>query len=114
MRAPVNPARSMTATYRSLLTVSALLLAACSSGNADDPANGRGRGGPNGPATVGYVVIQQGSAPLEQQLPGRVAAYQISDVRPQVSGVVQRRLFREGSIVHRGQTLYQIDPSAYD
>jgi membrane fusion protein (multidrug efflux system) len=96
----------------------ALLLAAC--GNAQDAqgAGGQGgRGGPagfNGPQTVGYVVVQQGSAPLEQQLPGRVAAYQISDVRPQVNGVILRRLFREGSIVRQGQTLYQIDPSIYN
>jgi membrane fusion protein (multidrug efflux system) len=59
------------------------------------------------------VVVQPGSAPIEQELPGRVAAFQVSDVRPQVSGVIQRRLFREGSIVRQGQTLYQIDPSLY-
>jgi membrane fusion protein (multidrug efflux system) len=59
------------------------------------------------------VVVQQGSAPLQQVLPARVAAFQVSDVRPQVSGVIQRRLFREGSIVRQGQTLYQIDPSIY-
>jgi membrane fusion protein (multidrug efflux system) len=91
-----------------------LLLAACGS-SADDPAGGRGgRSGAKGPTTVGYVVVQQGSAPLEQQLPGRVAAYQVSEVRPQVSGVIQRRLFREGSVVRQGQTLYQIDPSIYN
>jgi membrane fusion protein (multidrug efflux system) len=90
------------------------MLAACGS-KADDPSGGRGgRGGPKGPATVGYVVVQQGSAPLEQQLPGRVAAYQVSEVRPQVSGVILRRLFREGSVVRQGQTLYQIDPSVYN
>jgi membrane fusion protein (multidrug efflux system) len=92
-----------------------LLLAACSGGQ--DPAGHGGRGGrgmQNGPVTVGYVVIQQGSAPLEQQLPGRVSAYQISEVRPQVNGVVLRRLFREGSFVRQGQTLYQIDPSVYN
>jgi membrane fusion protein (multidrug efflux system) len=90
----------------------ALLLAACGSGKeADAPG---GSGGRQGPATVGYVVIQQGSAPLEQELPGRIAAYQISDVRPQVSGVVLRRMFREGSVVRQGQTLYQIDPSIYN
>jgi membrane fusion protein (multidrug efflux system) len=92
----------------------ALLLAACS-GSADEGAGGRGgRGGLQGPATVGYVVVQQGSAPLEQELPGRVAAYQVSQLRPQVSGVIQRRLFREGSMVRQGQTLYQIDPSIYN
>ncbi|NUR11233.1 MAG: biotin/lipoyl-binding protein, partial [Bradyrhizobium sp.] len=71
------------------------------------------RGGARGTATVGFVVVQQGSAPLTQDLPGRVTAYQISDVRPQVNGVILRRLFREGSLVHQGQTLYQIDPSVY-
>jgi membrane fusion protein (multidrug efflux system) len=63
--------------------------------------------------TVGYVIVQQGSAPLVQNLPARVNAYQVSDVRPQVNGVIQRRLFQEGSIVRQGQTLYQIDPSIY-
>ncbi|HEX3424292.1 MAG TPA: efflux RND transporter periplasmic adaptor subunit [Sphingomicrobium sp.] len=94
----------------------ALLLAACGSsdgGNSAHGGHGRGRG-PNGPPTVGYVVIQQGSAPLEQQLPARVAAYQIADVRPQVNGVILKRMFQEGSFVTQGQTLYQIDPSVYD
>jgi membrane fusion protein (multidrug efflux system) len=58
-------------------------------------------------------VVQQGSAPLQQELPGRVAAFQVSEVRPQVSGVILRRLFQEGSVVRQGQTLYQIDPSIY-
>jgi membrane fusion protein (multidrug efflux system) len=93
-----------------------LLLAACGSGSGRDPhgGHGRGRGGQNGPPSVGYVVIQQGSAPLEQQLPARVAAYQIADVRPQVNGVILKRMFQEGSLVTQGQTLYQIDPSVYN
>src|SRR5207302_5948483 len=94
-----------------------LLLTACGGDGSDSQAGGRGgrggRGGPGGPATVGYVVVQQGSAPLQQELPGRVAAFQVSEVRPQVSGVILRRLFREGSMVQQGQTLYQIDPSIY-
>jgi len=85
-----------------------LLSAACGSGSADDNKAGQG-----GHIQVGYVVIQPSSAPVEQSLPGRVAAFQISEVRPQVSGVITRRLFAEGSIVHQGQTLYQIDPSLY-
>jgi membrane fusion protein (multidrug efflux system) len=90
-----------------------LLLASC--GGSDPQAGGGrgGRGGPQGPAQVGYVVVQQGSAPIQQELTGRVAAYQVSEVRPQVSGVILRRLFREGSVVRQGQTLYQIDPSVY-
>ena len=91
---------------------SASLLFACS--GAKDSAGGPGaRGGRGGTPTVGYVVVQQGSAPIQQELPGRVAAFQVSEVRPQVSGVILHRLFREGSVVHQGQTLYQIDPSIY-
>jgi membrane fusion protein (multidrug efflux system) len=94
------------------LAGAALLLAACgSSGDSSGGGRGAGRGGPT---QVGYVIVQQGSAPIEQELPGRVAAFQVSEVRPQVSGVVQRRLFTEGSFVRQGQTLYQIDPSVYD
>src|SRR5262245_28332038 len=88
------------------IIVGAALLAACGSGGAQGGSKGGSRGGPGGPQTVGFVVVQQGSAPIEQELPGRVAAYQVSEVRPQVSGVVLRRLFREGSVVSQGQTLY--------
>jgi len=89
------------------------LLASCGTGSSKDSPGRGGRGGPGGTPTVGYVVVQQGNAPIEQELPGRVAAYQVSEVRPQVSGVIQRRLFQEGSVVRQGQTLYQIDPSIY-
>src|ERR1700741_1573859 len=92
------------------LIAAAAVLVSCGS---SDPKAGTGRGAGGGPTTVGYVVVQQGSAPIEQELPGRVAAYQVSEVRPQVSGVILRRLFQEGSIVRQGQTLYQIDPSIY-
>ena len=114
VRQLVNLHRSINAIKGLLLAASAaLLLAACGSADPQSQARGSGRGGPQGPTQVGYVVIQQGSAPIEQQLPGRVSAYQVSEVRPQVSGVILRRLFREGSIVRQGQTLYQIDPSVY-
>ena len=65
------------------LVASVLLLAGCS-GASDPQGNGGrgGRGGPGGPTPVGFVVVQQGSAPIQQELPGRVAAYQVSDVRP--------------------------------
>jgi len=97
---------------RAVFLAAALLLASCSGGDQADSKGGRG--GPKGPVQVGYVVVQQGSAPIQQELPGRVAAYQVSEVRPQVSGVILRRLFREGSVVGQGQTLYQIDPSIYN
>jgi membrane fusion protein (multidrug efflux system) len=88
-----------------------LLLGACGQGSG---AKGSGAGGgPQGPVPVGYVVVRPTSVPIEQDLPARVAAYQISEVRPQVSGVIHRRLFTEGSVVRQGQTLYQVDPSLY-
>lgn len=110
-RAPLER-RSWTLTTVAL--AAALLLAACGSGDADKAGGPGGRGGPKGPATVGFVVVQPGSAAIEQQLPARIAAYQVSEVRPQVSGVILRRLFREGSLVSQGQTLYQVDPSVYN
>src|SRR3954470_1398256 len=91
----------------------ALALTGCGGSSASEGGTG-GRAGPKGPITVGYVVVQQGSAPIEQDLPGRVSAFQVSEVRPQASGVILRRMFQEGSIVHQGQTLYQIDPSVYN
>jgi membrane fusion protein (multidrug efflux system) len=94
---------------RSPVLIALSMLASCSSGNPKG-----GAGGPNdGPVQVGYVVIQASSVPIEASLPGRVAAFQISEVRPQVSGVILRRLFSEGTVVRQGQTLYQIDPSIY-
>jgi membrane fusion protein (multidrug efflux system) len=100
------------------LLAAMLLLTACGSGSGDPSSAGRGgrggRGGLGGTPTVGYVVVQQGTAPIVQDLPGRVSAFQTSDVRPQVNGIIQRRLFQEGSVVHQGQTLYQIDPSIYN
>jgi membrane fusion protein, multidrug efflux system len=90
-----------------------LLLVACGSGNSEEAQGKGGRGGSAGPATVGYVVVQPTSVPVTTELAGRTVAFQSSEVRPQVSGVIQRRYFTEGSIVKQGQPLYQIDPSLY-
>lgn len=87
----------------------AVALAACSKG----PGGAQEKGRNTGPAQVGYVVVQPTSVPVETELAGRTVAYQSSEVRPQVTGVIQRRFFTEGSIVRQGQPLYQIDPSLY-
>jgi membrane fusion protein (multidrug efflux system) len=81
------------------------LLAACS-GGAD-----AGRHRP--PPQVGFYVAQATTVPLSVTLGGRTVAYETSEVRPQVSGLIQRRLFAEGAFVRAGQPLYQIDPSLY-
>ncbi len=60
------------------------------------------------------VIVATADAPLELALPGRVAASQVADIRPQVGGIVLRRLFTEGARVNAGQPLYQIDPAAFE
>ncbi|WP_076072981.1 efflux RND transporter periplasmic adaptor subunit [Sphingomonas montana] len=62
---------------------------------------------------VGFVVVRTETVPLVAELAGRTSAYETSEVRPQVSGVIKARLFTEGTIVRQGQTLYQIDPRLY-
>jgi membrane fusion protein (multidrug efflux system) len=99
--------------WRALLALAAVLtLGACgSAAQPDGKAGGRGAGGP---AQVGFVVVQPGPVPVRTTLSGRVSAFRSAEVRPQVSGVVRRRMFAEGSLVRQGQPLYQIDPSLYE
>ncbi len=77
---------------------------------------GCGKGGEHKtppPPVVGVITIQPSAVALDDELPGRTAPYLVSDVRPQISGIVLRRLFTEGSLVRAGQSLYEIDPSLY-
>jgi membrane fusion protein (multidrug efflux system) len=62
---------------------------------------------------AGFVVIRTQTAPLVTELPGRTSPFAISEVRPQVSGIIQSRQFTEGSSVTKGQSLYHIDPAPY-
>ncbi len=61
------------------------------------------------PTEVGVIVVQPQSVEQSVELSGRTTAFEISEVRPQTSGVVQKRLFTEGSYVREGQALYEID-----
>jgi len=65
------------------------------------------------PPEVGVVVIQPQRVALTTELPGRTSAYLIAEVRPQVGGIIQKRLFTEGADVKTGEVLYQIDPATY-
>ncbi len=85
------------------LTAATLLLAAC----------GGHQSGERPPPTVGVVTIEPQPVTLTTELPGRTSPYEIADVRPQVGGIIQARLFVEGSIVHAGQVLYQIEPAPF-
>jgi membrane fusion protein, multidrug efflux system len=63
--------------------------------------------------TVGVVTIEPQAVALTTVLPGRTSPYEVADVRPQVGGIIEARLFTEGSIVHAGQVLYQIQPAPF-
>ena len=62
---------------------------------------------------VAVVVIQPQRVELSTELPGRTSPYRIAEIRPQVSGIVQKRLFQEGADVKAGQLLYQIDSAPF-
>jgi membrane fusion protein (multidrug efflux system) len=65
------------------------------------------------PQAVGYITIAQQPVALTVELPGRTSPFAVSEIRPQISGIVLKRLFVEGSTVKAGQVLYQIDPAPY-
>jgi membrane fusion protein (multidrug efflux system) len=87
--------------------LSLLWLGGCESGHGQQPE------GPAPFPEVATVSIEPRQIELTTELPGRTSAYLVSEIRPQVNGIVQRRLFREGSDVKAGQLLYQIDPAPF-
>ena len=88
------------------LSAATLALGACAN---KDEQGGRDRGAPQ----VGYVVAAVGAVPVTTELGARTVAFETSEIRPQVSGLIRRRLFTEGGLVRAGQPLYQIDASLY-
>ena len=92
----------------SLVVSLALTVVGCSKQDTGPP------GGNKRAPEAGYVVLKREAVPLRLELPGRTAAFETSEVRPQVSGIIQQRLFTEGAIVHAGDILYKIDPRLYE
>jgi len=93
-----------------LIFVSAL--AACGPGGSA-PAGAGGPGGGMPPTPVGVVTVQPGGVALVSELPGRLEAFRTAQVRARATGIVQKRLFTEGALVHAGQPLFAIDASPY-
>ena len=62
---------------------------------------------------VATVTVQQQRVLLTDELPGRASPYRVAEIRPQVSGIIQRRLFEEGADVKADDVLYQIDPAPF-
>jgi membrane fusion protein (multidrug efflux system) len=88
-----------------LILTAVAALAAC--GGDPDAAQGAG------PVPVTVVTLQSERVTLTRELPGRSTAYLVAEVRPQVDGIVLKRLFAEGGLVKQGQPLYQIDDATY-
>lgn len=88
-----------------LAVAAAAMLIAC----GDKP--GAQAGGAPAAAAVGVYEVQAQAVSLVAELPGRTVASRVAEVRPQTSGIVQKRLFEEGAEVKKGQPLYQIDPA---
>lgn len=87
-----------------ILISASVALTACSRSAAPPPA---------APPQVATVTVARQSLALTTELPGRTAPYRIAEIRPQVNGLIQKRLFTEGSEVQEGQALYQIDPAPF-
>ncbi|MED5621805.1 efflux RND transporter periplasmic adaptor subunit [Ideonella sp. BN130291] len=87
-------------------------LAACGGGDNKAPA-GAPPGAAPPPPEVGVVTVTAGTLPMATELPGRIEASRAAQVRARVTGIVQKRLFTEGSDVKAGQALFQIDPAPY-
>lgn len=88
----------------------AMLIAAALAGCSKPEAEPKGP--PKSEPQVGVVTLQPQNQQLDASLPGRTRAFMIAEVRPQVSGIIEQRLFTEGAMVKRGQQLYQIDAAS--
>lgn len=84
-----------------------LVLLACEEGGKNAP-------GSSGPREVAVIKLEPRREVYTTALAGRIASFQVAEVRPQVGGILQQRLFTEGADVKAGQALYQIDPATYE
>lgn len=100
------------AASRLIATIVAAALAAFASGCSKQGAQQKG-GGSMPMLEVGVYTLKSEPVTLSKRLPGRTVPYRVAEVRARVSGIVQKRLFEEGSLVKEGQQLYQIDNAPY-
>jgi len=94
-----------------VLAAVALVVYVKTTGAAESP-KGPGASAPP-PPEVAVMVVKTEAVSLSTELPGRTSGYLVSEVKPQVNGLIQKRLFTEGSDVKAGEVLYQIDPAPF-
>lgn len=104
MKSPISSLKTGALPVAILLAIS-LGVTSCGKKPAGQPMGGA--------ADVGVVVVTSGPVNLTNELSGRTSAYLVSEVRPQVGGIIKSRLFTEGGYVKQGQSLYQIDPAPF-
>src|SRR6218665_55793 len=100
------------APLRPIVLAVAVLLVACGQGDKKAEAPAKAGGGMPAPE-VGVVVATPGDIGLVTELPGRLEASRVAEVRARAAGILQKRLFREGSDVKAGQQLFLIDSAPY-
>jgi membrane fusion protein (multidrug efflux system) len=93
----------------------AAALASCGGDDSSSAASreAAAQRGVGAPVQVGVITLRPQAVPLTAQVAGRTVATAVSEIRPQVSGIVQKRLFKEGSRVKAGDVLYQIEDQSY-
>jgi membrane fusion protein (multidrug efflux system) len=96
-----------------LITLAGLLIGTCAITGCKQHSSPGGAPSAVGPPEVGIVAITPAPVTLIMELSGRITPHLIAEVRPQVGGIIQKRLFTEGSDVKAGQVLYRIDPATY-
>nr|WP_301541502.1 efflux RND transporter periplasmic adaptor subunit [Xanthomonas euvesicatoria] len=103
---PVRAHASFRLSLLAVAVAATALLSACGSPPGGPPPQ-------EGTPEMGVLTVKQQPVTLTTELPGRTVPYLISEIRPQVGGIIQSRQFTEGGDVKAGQTLYQIDPAQY-
>lgn len=107
-------ARNGGATFPGLLIVAGVLIVATLAlTGCDQPQHAANAQAAPPPPEVGVVTVARAPVTLTTELPGRTSSFVIAEVRPQVGGIIQKRLFTEGAEIKQGQVLYQIDPATY-
>ena len=98
---------------KSSVWIAATVLTAVGLGGCSGSGNSAQQPAPRPPTSVGVITIHPQRVEITAELSGRTSPYLVAEVRPQVTGIIQKRLFKEGSDVRAGDLLYQVDAASY-